>query len=595
MDYFLFFTTDNKSGWKCRKEKLARRHPNIYNEIISFISQYPHLSELSFVQQVYHFIYNLIETPICPECGNSVLFFDIRRGYQQFCSTKCANSNKIKIEQIKQTNTKKYNSTCPMQNKKIKEQIEKNNVKNFGFSNPFYSPTIQDNIHNKLEQKFGYKSLFQSPEFRKQYNGKTSKIEKNICQKIGGQKFYYKDKEYDIIVDNDIFEIDGDFWHPKEIKNLTFAQINTLINDKIKKDNLINTNYNLYKIYVSNVDQNNVTIDNLKLWSHEPQYNINTSDIIISKEYLKKYINTKGQKKLNEQVTLLLKFIRTFHPQFPYHIYNEDIISVKQKINKYDVSKVYDKKTNTFKNNTYTLGCGALKNKFPSFWNSKYKNNKSPIEIWNDDDLMYKIIAYRIGLNDSGEIFDFSIKEIIKGISAIKGTVSFFKPIVAASIYEHYLPNIINPVVFDPCGGFGGRMFGFKSKYPNGKYIGLEPNIDTYNELSSLSNNFSDVILYNTTLEDFNVEINYDIAFTSIPYFDLEIYTNNPQYNSFEEWRQIFIGSLLKYPRLLINMSMDLCKKLELTDYIDTYLSNNISHLNKNKTTKLEVIVKLNF
>ena len=77
--------------------------------------------------------------------------------------------------------------------------------------------TIQDNIHNKLEQKFGYKSLFQSPEFRKQYNGKTNKIEKNICQKIGGQKFYYKDKEYDIIVDNDIFEIDGDFWHPKEI------------------------------------------------------------------------------------------------------------------------------------------------------------------------------------------------------------------------------------------------------------------------------------------------------------------------------------------------------------------------------------------
>ena len=110
---------------------------------------------------------------------------------------------------------------------------------------------------------------------------------------------------------------------------------------------------------------------------------------------------------------------------------------------------------------------------------------------------MRKIISYRVGLNDNGEIFDFSIKNIIKGFSANRINVSFFKPMVAANIYKHYLGDKSNPVVFDPCFGFGGRLLGFKSIYPNGKYIGVDYDVNGYNNIQKLSDQFENVELFN--------------------------------------------------------------------------------------------------
>jgi hypothetical protein len=184
---------------------------------------------------------------------------------------------------------------------------------------------------------------------------------------------------------------------------------------------------------------------------------------------------------------------------------------------------------------------------------------------------------------------------LVRGISAIRGTISFFKPLVAAGIYKHYLININNPIVFDPCSGFGGRLLGFKSIYPNGTYIGCEPNNDTYQELCNLGNNFSNTFIYNSKVEDFNQNIEYDIAFTSIPYFDLEDYKNGIFYNDFDEWVDVFIGKLLTYKRLIINMSYELCVKLGLDEYIDGYLTNGSTHYNKSKSSKKEVLIKLNF
>jgi hypothetical protein len=155
---------------------------------------------------------------------------------------------------------------------------------------------------------------------------------------------------------------------------------------------------------------------------------------------------------------------------------------------------------------------------------------------------MLKVIKYRIGINSSNEIFDFSIKELINGLSARRHTVSFFKPLLAASIYKFKLGNMENPIVIDPCAGFGGRLLAFKALYPNGTYIGIEPNIETFNELSELKNMFiegginADTIkLYNCTLEEYSGTKQADLTFTSIPYYDLEIYSNSVEYKDFED------------------------------------------------------------
>ena len=711
MDYFQFFTTDNKSGWKCRENKLKRNCPELYDEILMFTNQYESLQSLLFVQRVYHFIFKLTDIPTCPECDKTPPFFDIRRGYQKFCSIQCSNKNKEKQELTKQTNLKIYGAVTPMLNHEIKEEIEKKNTINFGNKNPFGSKTIQDKIRitnkriynnevpsktdqckekykrtcnreyghdshwqnkefkekvrNIIHEKYGVDNVFQnpdtknkikdtniknlgvdnpakskdvydkikktnfsrhgsecvlslervkekirqtnfknygtdnifkSPKFRRKFLNTTSKIELLVGKKIGGiSKFDYHGKEYDIIKDNDIFEIDGDFFHPSSLSNLTITQVGTLINDKEKIDIINQYNeYNLYKIHVSDIPSE-FTVDDLKQLSYIPDYTLDSFNVIISKEYFINYIQNKGKKKLQKYVNLLLKFVRTFHPEFPYQVYNESFDGLELKINKYNTDSIYNTESKTFSNNSSRLGCGYLKNNFQSFWHSKFSGNYSPVEMWYDDDIMRRVIAYRIGVNNSGETFNFSIKELIKGISAIRGTISFFKPIVASAIYDHYLINHDNPVVFDPCGGFGGRMLGFKSKYPNGTYIGIEPNIETYNELINLSSNFTNVQMFNCKLEEFNEKIEYDLAFTSIPYFDLEEYSNNTSYDSFDDWKNTFITKLLSYPRLLVNMTESLAEELGLTQYIDAYLSNQVSHFDKQRTNKKEVIVKLNF
>jgi hypothetical protein len=148
---------------------------------------------------------------------------------------------------------------------------------------------------------------------------------------------------------------------------------------------------------------------------------------------------------------------------------------------------------------------------------------------------MRRIIKYRIGINDSGEVFDFTYHQLIKGLSAARYTISFFKPVLAAAIYKEFIGDNNTPVVIDPCAGFGGRLLGFKSIYPNGKYIGIEPNKETYDELVKLSENFSNIELHNCEIEDYTGSKNCDLTFTSIPYFDLEDYSNDIYYSSFNE------------------------------------------------------------
>lgn len=267
------------------------------------------------------------------------------------------------------------------------------------------------------------------------------------------------------------------------------------------------------------------------------------------------------------------------------------IDSVISYIQSYELSKV--RNDNIFNNSKcYSIGCEYLKSIFKSYWHSKYNGNDSPYDIWYDNNKMRKIISYRVGYNSSNEVFDFSLHQMIRGISAIRGTISFFKPVLAAAIYEHFLGDIEAPIVIDPCAGFGGRMLGFKAKYPNGKYIGIEPNPDTYKELLELSKNFDNIELHNCKLEDYTGSKECNLAFTSIPYYDKEIYSNPVVYNSIEEWKGTFIKELLEYKNLVVNIPQDL-RPLFPTMAGEYYLQNNTSHLNKKQKMKFEYILDL--
>ena len=502
------------------------------------------------------------------------------------------NKNYNNQKKRENTNLKKYGVTSPLSLDRIIKQSKNTKLQKYDDEN--YNNILQAK-KTKLK-KYGYECEFLDSNYRKKYNIKTSIIEIKIANELfATHKFIYKNKEFDMLIENKniIIEIDGDFWHPSNLNNLTITQLNSVINDKQKIDLISKSIYKLYKIHISNLPKN-INLKEIISNSYIPDYSITYKQKIMNKEYFKKYIDKKGKNKLKKYISLLLKFIREFQPDFPIIPTNENIDNIIKKIQNYDLSKILINNNTIFRNNCSNVGVNYLKSHHKSYWNSSYKGKLTPVEAWRDDKIMKKIIEYRIGINNSNEIFDFSLHQLIRGLSARRYTISFFKPLVASAIYKYFLGNIISPVVIDPCAGFGGRMIGFKAIYPKGTYIGIEPNIETYNELVKLSKNFTNIKLYNCKLEDYTDSKKCDLTFTSIPYFDLETYSNSIKYKNINNWQNTFIEELkTSYNNLIINLPIELEYLFSDFNYNKYFLQNNTSHFDKNKNKKSELILDL--
>ena len=373
-------------------------------------------------------------------------------------------------------------------------------------------------------------------------------------------------------------EIDGVYWHPIVPENLNLQLVSSCISQK-RKENIPN----LIRIRETDVSKIQ-TIDELYKLNHQYDNTIDFYTVIINKSY---FLNIPEDEK-RKCIPYLLKFLEEFQPNFPTIPNNENILDVTSKIFNWDVSNIKLDKF-TFRQNCSTVGISYLKSNFISYWKSSYKGKKSPMNVWEDYNIMYKIIEYRIGLNKNKETFHFTLHQMIRGISAFKHTISFFKPILATAIYYEFLGDKETPIVLDPCAGFGARMLGFKSKYPAGKYIGIEPNLETFNELKKLAENFTDIELYNCKIECFNLIEMVDLTFTSIPYYDIETYSNIIEYKNFDEWKNTFIAKIQSLPNLVVNLPV-IYRNL-FPGGIEYKIVGNTIHFNKTKTQKMEYLL----
>ena len=93
--------------------------------------------------------------------------------------------------------------------------------------------------------------------------------------------------------------------------------------------------------------------------------------------------------------------------------------------------------------------------------------------------------------------------------------------------------------ILDPFAGFGGRMVGAMLR--NIKYIGIDSNLSLKPDYERLLSDFkgeynSSVKLYFQSSLDFDFsKVEYDMVFTSPPYFNIEQYAYQPR-RSNEEW-----------------------------------------------------------
>jgi len=174
----------------------------------------------------------------------------------------------------------------------------------------------------------------------------------------------------------------------------------------------------------------------------------------------------------------------------------------------------------------------------PHRYNTPTNKSKSVIKAFEDEGFLSGLA--RATIFKEGKVKELLYQVLQLGINGIQ-YVNEFPPTIARDFYISYNAKII----LDPCAGWGGRMIGAASV--GAFYHGFEPATKTYNGLielgkflKSFKNGF-DFKVDNTPFEDAILIDNYDIALTSPPYFDTELYSNEKtnscnRYNGFEEW-----------------------------------------------------------
>ena len=186
----------------------------------------------------------------------------------------------------------------------------------------------------------------------------------------------------------------------------------------------------------------------------------------------------------------------------------------------------------------------------PHIFEVKCRNFKSPMECFQDDEMLKKAIKKRLSMGDN-----MSHAGMRKALSWTHGThrVSNFRPTIAKYIYDNYSGD---GRVLDFSSGFGGRLFGAFVSQKVKTYVGTDPSTKTYEGLIKLKDYLQtkiekEVILHNQPFEDLELEDNsFDLAFSSPPYFNTEEYSYEDtqsfmKYDTKEKWRDGFLKPLV--------------------------------------------------
>lgn len=159
---------------------------------------------------------------VCLECGKETKFEGLKKGYRQFCSTKCSNSNKNKLEKTREINLNKYGGTgfqvkelsdksrkttkdkygvefgsqskevqkkqietfrktlgvdWPPQNRGVREKQVKTLQHKYNTDNPMKVEKIKNKQHESMLKKYGVETYSQTQEWRnKMLNGFASHV-----------------------------------------------------------------------------------------------------------------------------------------------------------------------------------------------------------------------------------------------------------------------------------------------------------------------------------------------------------------------------------------------------------------------------------
>ena len=174
------------------------------------------------------------------------------------------------------------------------------------------------------------------------------------------------------------------------------------------------------------------------------------------------------------------------------------------------------------------VGISIVNNYHKHIWQSRVGNNLSPVECWQNKELLMQAIKNRVIYSST-----LSSQAIAAGfnICKIAPKVSVFNPILAKHIVKSYLSDY--ETVFDPFSGFSGRMLGACACGKN--YIGQDINEIHVKE----SNEIINKLKLNAVISQkdiFESAGEYDCLFTCSPYGLKEIWNEHETNKSCDEW-----------------------------------------------------------
>lgn len=175
---------------------------------------------------------------------------------------------------------------------------------------------------------------------------------------------------------------------------------------------------------------------------------------------------------------------------------------------------------------------------------------KSPFDAFADDKLLKRALTFQMSTGAIPAGY-FGSLNIVSGVQSC----SNFRPGFAAYLYRKYCRP--GDTVLDTSTGYGGRLTGFLASGIAGTYIGVDPNVPTYEGNKRLADELGfaeNVELINLPAEDVPHELvagRCDFSFTSPPYFAKEVYSDADtqscnRYKSGEAWRDGFLIPMLK-------------------------------------------------
>ena len=222
----------------------------------------------------------------------------------------------------------------------------------------------------------------------------------------------------------------------------------------------------------------------------------------------------------------------------------------------------------------------------PHLYKVNTGDNKTPFEAFNDKNIMINIVEKLISKNI--ELSTQNLRYEICRAYKTKRT-SLFPVRVAKTLYTLYGKD--NMVSLDPCAGYGSRLVGFYTNARNGSYEGIEPCTETYKglintqkELESMTKGHTAEI-YNGCAEEIMPLLTkeYDLIFTSPPYFNLEKYSEEEtqsykKYTKYEDWLNNFLFVIIKESHRLLKqdgvflLNIADCNNYKIVEHAELFL-----------------------